>query len=89
MKTRHFLRNSEKLKKDYKLNNISILKGPCLAKELAKKNHTSVIVANRNINIAKKIGTIGHLTKLTRTTVGSFSLDESLTVEKFEEEWIS
>ena len=40
-------------------------------------------------DIAKKIGTIGHLTKLTRTTVGSFSLDESLTVEKFEEEWKS
>lgn len=40
-------------------------------------------------DIAKKIGTIGHLTKLTRTTVGSFSLDESLTVKKFEEEWKS
>ena len=40
-------------------------------------------------DIAKKIGTIGHLKKLTRTTVGSFSLDESLTVEKFEEEWKS
>jgi glycerol-3-phosphate dehydrogenase (NAD(P)+) len=49
---------SEKLKNDYKLNNISILKGPCLAKELAKKNQTSVIVANKNISIAKKIGKI-------------------------------
>ena len=49
---------SEKLKNDYKLNNISVLKGPCLAKELAKKNQTSVIVANKNINIAKKIGKI-------------------------------
>ena len=38
-------------------------------------------------DIAKKIGTIGHLIKLTRTTVGSFSLNDSLTVEKFEEEW--
>ena len=40
-------------------------------------------------DIAKKIDTIGHLIKLTRTTVGSFSLDDSLTVERFEEEWKS
>jgi tRNA pseudouridine55 synthase len=40
-------------------------------------------------DIAKKIDTIGHLIKLTRTTVGSFSLNDSLTVEKFEEEWKS
>ena len=43
---------SEQLKKNYKEMNISILKGPCLAKELARKNQTSVIVANKNINIA-------------------------------------
>ena len=40
-------------------------------------------------DIAKKINTIGHLIKLTRTTVGSFSLDDSLTVERFEEVWKS
>ena len=40
-------------------------------------------------DIAKKIDTIGHLIKLTRTTVGSFSLNDSLTVERFEEEWKS
>ena len=49
---------SEKLVNDYKLKNISILKGPCLAKELARKDQTSVIIANKNINIAKKIGKI-------------------------------
>jgi len=49
---------SEKLKNDYKLKNISVLKGPCLAKELAKKNQTSVIVANKNISTARKIGKI-------------------------------
>ena len=38
-------------------------------------------------DIAKKIDTIGHLIKLTRTTVGSFSLNDSLTVERFEEQW--
>jgi len=49
---------SEKLKKNFNLLNISVLKGPCLAKELARKNQTSVIIANRNIKIAKQIGKI-------------------------------
>ncbi len=65
---------SEKLEKDYKLKNISILKGPCLAKELARKNQTSVIVANKNINIAKKIGkaisTKYYLTEFSRDIIG-------------------
>ena len=47
---------SEQIKIDTKNKNISVLKGPCLAKELAKKNQTKVIIANKNINIAKKIG---------------------------------
>ena len=47
---------SEKLKKKYNVKNISVLKGPCLAKELAQKNQTSVVIANKNINIAKSIG---------------------------------
>ena len=49
---------SEQLKRNYNLINISVLKGPCLAKELARKNQTSVIIANRNIKIAKQIGKI-------------------------------
>ena len=49
---------SEQLKKNYDLINISVLKGPCLAKELARKNQTSVIIANKNIKIAKQIGKI-------------------------------
>jgi len=65
---------SEKLKNDYKLNNVSVLKGPCLAKELAKKDQTSVIVANKNINIAKKIGKIistkYYLTEFSKDVVG-------------------
>ena len=36
--------------------NISVLKGPCLAKELAKKVKSFTVVANKNINTAKKIG---------------------------------
>ena len=47
---------SEQLKKNYGLVNISVLKGPCLAKELGRKNQTSVIIANKNIKIAKWIG---------------------------------
>ena len=46
----------EQLQKNYNLKNISVLKGPCLAKELARKNQTSVIVANKSLNIAKSIG---------------------------------
>jgi len=65
---------SEKLKNDYKLNNISVLKGPCLAKELAKKNQTSVIVANKNIGTAKKIGKIistkYYITEFSKDVVG-------------------
>ncbi len=55
-KTKRILTISEQLKKIYNVSNISILKGPCLAKELARKNQTSVIVASKNIITAKKIG---------------------------------
>ena len=65
---------SEQFKKNYNVSNISILKGPCLAKELARKKQTSVIVANKNINIAKKIGkmisTKYYLTEFSRDIVG-------------------
>ena len=73
-KTKKIFTISEKLNKDYKLNNISVLKGPCLAKELAKKNQTSVIVANKNISIAKKIGKIistkYYITEFSKDVVG-------------------
>jgi len=55
-KTNKILTISEQLKKNYNVMNISVLKGPCLAKELARKNQTSVIIANKNIKIAKWIG---------------------------------
>tara|TARA_B100000579_G_scaffold142529_1_gene115709 strand:+ start:97 stop:1059 length:963 start_codon:yes stop_codon:yes gene_type:complete len=57
-KNKKILTISELLKKNYNLTNITILKGPCLAKELARKNQTSVIIANKNISTAKKIGKI-------------------------------
>ena len=43
-KTKRILTISEQLKKNYNVSNISILKGPCLAKELARKNQTSVLI---------------------------------------------
>ena len=73
-KNKKILTISERLKKNYNVSNISILKGPCLAKELARKKQTSVIVANKNINIAKKIGkmisTNYYLTEFSRDIIG-------------------
>tara|TARA_A100001015_G_C14933092_1_gene689286 strand:+ start:29 stop:991 length:963 start_codon:yes stop_codon:yes gene_type:complete len=65
---------SEQLQKHYKVRNISILKGPCLAKELARKKQTSVIIANKNISTAKKIGKIistkYYLTEFSNDVIG-------------------
>ena len=73
-KTKKILTISEQLKKNYNVSNISILKGPCLAKELARKNQTSVIIANKNIYTAKKIGkmisTKYYLTEFSRDIIG-------------------
>ena len=65
---------SEKLQKVSGIKNISVLKGPCLAKELARKQQTSVIIANKNINFAKKIGkrisTKYYLNEFSRDIIG-------------------
>ena len=55
-KNKKILTISEQFIKKYKIKNVSALKGPCLAKELARKNQTSVVIANKNIKIAKSIG---------------------------------
>ena len=55
-KKKKLLTISDLLKNSFNEANISVLKGPCLAKELAKKNKTSVVIANKNIKIAKWIG---------------------------------
>ena len=73
-KSKRILTISELLKKTYNVSNISILKGPCLAKELARKKQTSVIVASKNINTAKKIGkmisTNYYLTEFSKDIIG-------------------
>ena len=53
---RNLISMSSLLKKYNKNLNISVLKGPCLAKELATKVKSFTVVANKNINTAKKIG---------------------------------
>ena len=55
-KDKKILTISENLKRNSGIKNVSVLKGPCLAKELARKNQTSVVIANKSINFAKKIG---------------------------------
>ena len=47
---------SEQLNKIIKKKNISVLKGPCLAVELANKIKTSAVIASKNIKTAKSIG---------------------------------
>ena len=65
---------SEQLNKNYNVSNVSVLKGPCLAKELVRKNQTSVVIANKNIKIAKSIGklisTKYYLTEYSKDVVG-------------------
>ena len=73
-KSKRILTISEQLKKNYNVSNLSVLEGPCLAKELARKNQTSVVIANRNIKIAKSIGkfisTKYYLTEYSKDVVG-------------------
>ena len=65
---------SHLLKKYYNASNVSVLKGPCLAKELAKKNKTSVVIASKNIKIAKWIGNListkYYLTEYSKDIIG-------------------
>jgi len=55
-KTKNIITMSEQIKKNNKKLNVSVLKGPCLAKELARKIKSYTVIANKNILIAKKIG---------------------------------
>ena len=49
---------SEQLNKGARKFDISVLKGPCLAKELARKIKSSTIIANKDIKKAKSIGNL-------------------------------
>ena len=73
-KRKKLLTISGLLKNNYNVANVSVLKGPCLAKELARKNKTSVVIANKNIKIAKWIGkqisTKYYLTEFSKDVIG-------------------
>ena len=73
-KKRKIFTISEDIKKTNKNINVSVLKGPCLAKELSNKKQTSVIVANKNIKTAKKIcnmiTTKYYLTETSKDVIG-------------------
>ena len=55
-KIKKIITMSEQLDLRNKKLNISVLKGPCLAKELARKIKSYTVIANKNIGVAKKIG---------------------------------
>ena len=40
-------------------------------------------------DIAEKLDTVGHLTNLTRTTVGEYTLDDCIEIAQVEEQWMS
>ena len=73
-KRKKLLTISGLLKNNYNVANVSVLKGPCLAKELARKNKTSVVIANKNIKVAKWIGkqisTKYYLTEFSKDVIG-------------------
>ena len=73
-KRKKILTISGLLKNNYNVANVSVLKGPCLAKELARKNKTSVVVANKDVKIAKWIGkqisTRYYLTEFSKDVTG-------------------
>ena len=62
------------LKNGIKETNISAAGGPCLAKELANKAHTSVVFANNDIKVAKEIS---------KLVVEKQKVEEKLGNEKF------
>ena len=55
-KLKKIITMSEQLDLRNKKLNISVLKGPCLAKELARKIKSYTVIANKNIRIAQQIG---------------------------------
>ena len=54
--SKNIISMSEQLNLGIKKLNISVLKGPCLAKELARKIKSYTVIANKKLVIAKKIG---------------------------------
>ena len=49
----------------------------------------SVELLEQALEIAKKLGTEGHLTKLQRIAVGDFVVQDSIPLKEFEAKWMS
>ena len=69
---------------DIKLNQI---KGNQIDFSVTCSKGTNIRVLG--LEIAKKLGTVGHLTQLTRTAVGEYRIHDSVRLKEFEEKWIS
>ena len=69
-----------------KINLIKYTKGKILFSVTCSKGTYVRVLGN---DIAQKLGTVGYLESLIRTRVGSFSIDNSKTIENFESSWKS
>ena len=70
----------------YKLQLISY-ESPFLSFSVKCSKGTYIRVLGHDI--AKSLGTAGHLTKLIRTAVGEFDVKNSQTIDEFSEQWLS
>ena len=55
--------------------------------KFAVKCSSGTYIRSLAVDISKKLKTIGHLVELIRTDVGEFSINDSITLKKFEEKW--
>jgi len=86
---------------DYARNNIIIERNPIKTQieeinfisfnegkiKFSVKCSSGTYIRSLAVDISKKLKTVGHLVELIRTEVGEFSINDSLTLKKFEEKW--
>tara|TARA_B100000900_G_scaffold160079_1_gene135956 strand:+ start:19 stop:672 length:654 start_codon:yes stop_codon:yes gene_type:complete len=86
---------------DYARNNIIIERDPIKTQiveinfisyykdkiKFSVKCSSGTYIRSLAVDISKKLNTIGHLVELIRTEVGEFSINDSLSLKKFEETW--
>ncbi len=86
---------------DYARNNIMIERNPIKTEieeinfisyykdkiKFSVKCSSGTYIRSLAVDISKKLNTIGHLVELIRTEVGEFSINDSLSLKKFEETW--
>ena len=86
---------------DYARNNIIIERDPIKTQiveinfisyykdkiKFSVKCSSGTYIRSLAVDISKKLNTIGHLVELIRTEVGEFSINDSISLKKFEETW--